>query len=390
VFVNGINPELRIVSIPNPLRFLGLARILAGSLIIVGGAATLRQYSFLLGQAERLFGPDTGTTGAPLRSLLTLLTAAALVLGGVVLAMKGFGWIRRISLPPGRPAAIARDEVVATLSRQQVPAYRDGHTGAYWPLRRWLSDEIGEIPWWRRDVVNSSVQTFVRSCGVSLVLLACCLAVPAITGDDPLGPFPTSFLIMLPFATAIGAVLALMLIGSSTPRIESLEFPLPADSALGPAPLDERIIESRPLRLDQETSGLALTMGVTGVATQCLVLWWWAISPLDYPLLATAIIRDAGSIAGGLLFVFLGGRMVASAAKLLLAFRYESTLVLLGRDEGVTVRAAAVRTESLGLNGPRHVVAAVAESYVREAAERLIADDHRDQNSDSWPNGARA
>jgi hypothetical protein len=103
------------------------------------------------------------------------------------------------------------------------------------------------------------------------------------------------------------------------------------------------------------------------------MLWWWELSPIDYPLPATSIIRHAGSIAGGVLFFVVGGRMVVAATKLLLVFRYESTLVLIDTDgHGMVARAAAVRTESLGPMGPRHIVAAVGGSYVRESAQSLI------------------
>jgi hypothetical protein len=57
----------------------------------------------------------------------------------------------------------------------------------------------------------------------------------------------------------------------------------------------------------------------------------------------------------------------------LLLFRYESMLVLIDATaHPIIARAAAVRTESLGLNGPRHLVAAVGGSYVRESAPALI------------------
>jgi hypothetical protein len=308
-----------------------------------------------------------------MRSLLMLAAAIVLVLLGLMLAARGFAWLRRVRLPSEGPAAIERDEVVATLRHRQLPAYADSPAAGYWPLRRWLADQLADMTWWRRDITSRGVRTFVRSCGVVMVLAVGCLALSRITTDDLLGPFPMSFVIMLPVVTAIWAVLGLMLIGSVGPRIELAELPLPASAARGRNPVDEQIIESAPVMLEREPAGLGLTLGAAGIAVQCLMLRWWNLSPIDYPLRATSIIRHAGSIAGGIVFFVIGGRMVTVAAKQLLVFRYESTLILIDAEgHGRVARAASARTESLGLSGPRHVVAAVGGSYVRESAEELI------------------
>jgi hypothetical protein len=353
---------------------LGAARVLAGAWFVATGAATLCQYHDLLPRAERLFGSDSGTTGAPIRALLMLVIAIVLVLIGLVLAAKGFAWMRRVPLPQEGPAAIERDEVVATLRHHQLLAYADGPVVPYWPLRRWLADELADMTWWRREIMSRGVRAFVRSCGVVIVLAVCCLVLPAIMTDDLIGPFPTSFVIVLPLVTALWAVLGLMLLGSAGPRIESAEFSSAAGAAQNRDRREEEFIETRPNRLDREAPALGLTLGTTGVAVQCLMLGWWSLLRIDYPLQATSIIRHAGSIAGGLVFFVVGGRMVAAATNLLLVFRYESMLLLIDADgHGMVARAAAVRTESLGLLGPRHVVAAVGGSYVRESAESLIA-----------------
>jgi hypothetical protein len=354
-------------SIPNPLRILGLARVLAGAWFVATGIATLRQHRDLVPQAARLFGPDSGTTGAPLRALLMLVLAIVLVSIGLVLAAKGLVWMRRVS---PRPEAIERDEVIATLRHRQLLAYADGPVAPHWSLRRWLADPLADMTWWRRDITSRGVRAFVRSGALVIVVAVGCIALPRLMTDDLVGPFPTSFVITLPFVTAIWAVLGLMLIGSSGPRIESEELPLQAGADPGRDLREDRIIESRPVMLDREPPGLGLTLGVTGVAVQCLMLRWWNLSPIDYPQRATSILRHAGSIAGGAVFFVVGGRMVAAAAKQLLVFRYESMLILI--DPGIVARAAAIRTESLGLTGPRHVVAAVGGSYVRESALSLI------------------
>jgi hypothetical protein len=360
-------------TISNPLRLLGLARVLAGSWFVTSGALTLRQHNDLVPQAQRLLGSDSGSTGAPMRALLMLVTAGVLVLIGVVLAAKGVAWMRRVPLRPEGPAAIDRGEVVGALRDHQLFAYAAGPAAPYWPLRRWLADQLADMTWWRREIMSQGAQALVRSCGAAIVLGVCCLALPRIMTDDLVGPFPTSFVITLPFVTAIWAVLGLMLISSAGPRIESEELPLPARvQPIRDLP-DEPIIESRPGMLDREPPGLALTLGATGIAVQCLMLWWWNLSPIDFPLRTTSIVRHAGSIAGGMVFFVVGGRMVAAATKLLLVFRYESMLILIdGTAHPVVARAAEVRTESLGLYGPRHVVAAVGGSYVRDSAPALI------------------
>jgi len=55
-------------------------------------------------------------------------------------------------------------------------------------------------------------------------------------------------------------------------------------------------------------------------------------------------------------------------------FRYTSTLVLIeSGGPGAVGHTAAVRTDSHGLAGPRHIIAAVAAPGAREAGERLIS-----------------
>ncbi len=358
---------------PNPLRTIGLARCLAGGWFITTGVARLRPYQDLVPQAGRLLGGDIGVTDAPIRSLLVLITAPVLCLVGLVLVVKGMGWMRRLALPSGGPAAIERGEVIEALSRGQLLAYADGPTEAYWPLRRWLADVLAEMTWWRRDVMSRSVRAFVRSCGLALAVAVCCFALPFLTTDHLLGPFPTAFVIVLPVAMATWAAFGLMLIPSDGPRIESVELPLSAQSALDRDARPEQIIESRPGMLNQESPGLGLTIGMIGVAVQCLILPWWDLSLLSYPLVATSVIRHTGAIAGGVLFFLLGHRMVVAAKELLLVFRYESVLVLIEDAGGRMVgRAAGVRTASLGISGPRHVVAAVGGTFVLDAAQGLL------------------
>ena len=321
------------VSIPSPLRILGLARILAGAWFIASGAATLRQRTYLIPQAKRLFGGDIGATDAPVRALIVLMAAVMLVLVGLVLIVKGIGWIRRL-----------------------------------------LSDELEEMPWWRRDILDRGVRALVRACGGALVLAGCCLALPWFTADDLLGPFPAGFVTVLPLVTAVWAVLGLMLLGSDGPRIEPFEWRLPARAGSSQAPGDGPIIESRPRLLQRMPDAVGLALGAVGVLVQCLMLSWWDLSPLGFPLVATSIIRHTGSIAGGILFFVLGDRMLTAAAELLLRFRYESLLILIdGTRDGMVARAAALRTESRGLTGSRYILAAVGGPHVRESALSTIA-----------------
>ena len=133
------------------------------------------------------------------------------------------------------------------------------------------------------------------------------------------------------------------------------------------------IIESPPALLPAEPGSLGTTLGIAGVAVQCLLPVWWNLSLIGYPLLATSILRHAASITGGIVFFLVGQRMMGSAAVILLRVRYESTLVYLDITEhDTTGYAAAVRTESRGITGPRHVTSAVASPHVREEAGRLI------------------
>ena len=360
-------------SIPNPLRILGLARILAGAWFVAAGVATLRHYHDLMPGVARLLAGEIGATDAPIRSLLALTTAVILIAIGPVLVAKGLAWMRRLPLPPQGPAAIEPDEVVATLRRHQLPAYADGPTEPYWPLRRWLAEDLAGITGWRREIVSQGVRVFVRSCGPILALSLVCLALSHVTADGLVGPFPAGFVTLLPFVTAIWAGLTLLLIAPNGLRIESVEFPLPAGAEDGREPPAEEITESRPRMLGREPAALGMTLGITGVAVQCLMLSWWNLSYVGYPLLATSIVRHLGSIAGGILFFVLGNRMVTAAAELLPHYQYDSILVLIDdTGHGAMARAAGVRTESRGLTGPRHVLAAVGGVHVRESAQRLI------------------
>jgi hypothetical protein len=357
-------------AIPNPLRRIGWARVAAGGWFVANGVTTLTQFKDLQYQAQRLLAPDAGTTDAPIRSLFTLGLAAALVVLGLALMVLGVRATRRLTLPANGPALLDRDEVVATLIRHQAPAFGDGPAPAYRPLRRWLADQLADMPWWNRDIMGTGARAFVRSCGFVLIVSTLCLALRFVATDNPLGPFPLTFVLLLPVATAAWAALSLMLIPSHGPRIESIAFPLTRRAGVDDGGM---IIESPPALLPADPGTLGTTLGIAGVAVQCLLPVWWNLSLIGYPLLATSIVRHAGSIAGGIVFFLLGQRMMASAAVMLLRVRYESTLVFLDiTDHDTTGYAAAVRTESRGIAGPRHVTSAVANSDVRETASRLI------------------
>jgi hypothetical protein len=367
--VNDRESGESIRSIPNPVRVLGLARIVAGAWLVATGAITLSHYSELQPMAQRLFLGDPGTTDAPIRALLTLVTAPLLAVIGVVLMVRGFRWLRRISLPIGGPAAVERDEVIATLVRREAPAYGAGPVPLYWPLRRWLHDKLDDLTWWRRDIMGRGVRALVRSCGFAAALAVVFVALRFIPDANVLGPFPTAFVLLLVVATGAWAVLGLMLIPSDGPRIESFEFPIP-----GGAPTPDTIVESPPKLLGPEPAALGLTLGIIGAGVQCLIGAWWELSTIGYPLMATSIIRHIGSLAGGLVFLILGDRMVSAAAEMVRRFRYESTIVYIGADAaGPRVgHGAAVRTETRGPGGPRHIVGAVGGAHAREAAITLL------------------
>jgi hypothetical protein len=367
-----VDPRTGVASLPNPLRIIGLSRILAALWFVVTGVRMLRQFKYLLPQAARLFRGDIGATDAPIRSLLLLLLAVAILVIGPVLAVKGWRWLHRLPLPPEGPAAIDPDEVVAVLRRHELPAYAERVAEPHRQLPRWLAAELADMTTWRRDIVRSAVRAFTRSCGLALVVAAVCVVLGLVTTDELLGPFPGSFVVFLPLVTAFWAGLALTLVPSHGPRVESLEFSVRTDRELDRQPGEAAIIESAPRMLQREPPGSGLALGITGVAVQCFLLGWWNLSPVGFPLIATSIIRHIGSIAGGILFFAVGDRMVKAGAESLLRFRYDSVLVLIQQGDGGRVaRAAEIRSESRGLTGPRHVVAAVGGPYARESAERL-------------------
>lgn len=359
-------------SLRNPLRPLGIARLVAGVWFIANGAVTLGHFRDLVPQAQRLFGADPGTTDAPIRSLLSLILAAIMVAIGVTLIAQGVGWVRRLRLPPHGPRALEPDEVSATLIQRQAPAFGAGPSLPPWPLRRWLSEHVQDVTWWQRNLMARGVRAFLRACGLSLALTVFCLTFPLLTATDFLGPFPVTFVALVLGVTLLWAVLSLMLIPSSGPRIESFAFPLaPSLSAIRDVRAG-RIVESPPTMLEPEPSGVGIALGIVGVGVQCLLLGWWNLSLVGYPLLATSIVRHAASITAGIVFFALGARMVKTAAALLLVFRYASQLVLVpDSGSGPVGYAAAIRTETSGLTGPRHVIAAADNADVRETAPAM-------------------
>ena len=312
-----------------------MARIVAGGWFITTGVVTLLQFNDLITQGKRLFYGDPGSTDAPIRSLLSLVIAAGLVAIGVGSVVKGFGWMRRLPLAPDGPAAMARDEVIATLVKREAPAFGDGPVPPSWPLRRWLGDQLADLTWWRREFMSRGVRTLIGAGSFAFVLSVVWFTLRYLPDRDLIGPFPTSFVAVLLFAATVWAALSLMLIAPGGPRIESVEFRLDGRAVTGGQLALGQLIESHPVLLGREPPGLGLTLGILGVATQCLLLPWWNLSSIGYPLLATSIVRHAASIVGGVIFFVLGHRMVATAADLLLSFRYESTLVFIeDTDDG--------------------------------------------------------
>ncbi|HEX3927308.1 MAG TPA: hypothetical protein VHW65_04875 [Gemmatimonadales bacterium] len=360
-------------SIANPLRIPGLARIAVGAWFIVSGVRTPLRDDYLIPQAERLFNGNPGTTDAPLRALVSLVLAAALLPIGLALIAKGVRWTRRLPLPATGPQPITPEEAVAVLVRREPPAFGDDPTAPYWVLRRFLADQLPDLTWWRRDLVGRGTRAFVRACGLATMVGVLDFALPYITPIDLLGPFPTSFMALLLFVTATWAALGLLLIPSDGPRIESFVFALPHRAEGRADPVRGPVIESDPTLLDREGSGLGVTLGILGALVQCLTVSWWTLSFIGYPHIATSITRHAESIAGGIVFLVLGERMLQSAAEMLLYFRYASTLVLVEENgEPGVGHGALVRTESKGLDGPRRVVAAVAGIHARESVEALM------------------
>ncbi len=259
-------------TIPHPLRMLGIARIIAGAAFVYTGVISLLDYPFLVPQAAELFG-DRGSTDAPLRALLTLSTAAIEVLIGLVLVAISIKWLGSLSLPSSGPAPIAADEVTAILSTRHASAFGDGLTPPHWLLRGPLSDQLADAPWWNRDLMSAGARAFARGWVMFATIAACYLLVHVFTANDLLGPVPTAFVVVLIVVTAMWAVLALMLIPSHGPRIESMNIALSAaDVARRPLRPGE-IIESAPKLLRPASPALGRTLGILGVATQSAPCW---------------------------------------------------------------------------------------------------------------------
>lgn len=374
-------------SIPNPLRATGFARIVAGGWFIASGAGTLREYDYLLPQIRRLFAGEMGGTDVPVRSLLTLVTAVLLVLLGLRLLLVGFRWTQRLRLPTDGPAPVERGDVVAALRHQRLPAYAAGLTEPDFPLRRWLTDELAGMTRWRRDLIGRGARLALRACVFASVVAVVCLVIDTLRPSNVLGPFPTSFVVVLPFVSVVWVILALSVITTERLRAESMGLPLAVRAEALRGDAEALILENRPRLLDH-TGGWINLLGLSGVAVQCLTIVWWKLSPIGYPLLTTSIIRHMGAIAGGVLFFLLGRWMVNAASNLSQAFRYDSIVVLVdGVEDEMSAHAAAIRTEARSLTGTRRVIAAVGAAYVREPALALLAVEERaylNQDATRW------
>lgn len=340
--------------------------MIAGCWFIGSGAETLHRYPDLAPGAKRLLAGEIGATDVPIRDLVTLALAPVLIVVGVVLTARGIRWMRRVRLSPG---PMAHDEAVAALTRHDLVAYGDGGAVVYWPLRRWLPEQLAEMTWWRREVISGALRRFVRVSALAFVVAVVCLVVPIVATGDPLGALPAAFVAVLPMITAISAAITFLLIASHPPRIESVELSRSDVGGDGAASSHE-VIESAPRFLHWEPPGIGLALGIIGIGVQCLLPVWWDLPFASYPLVVTSIVRDAMSIAGGVFFLVLGERMVRVAAGLLVHARYESTLVVIDGDG--SARAANLRTESLTFAGPRHIVSAVRGIDALESGERLV------------------
>ncbi len=352
----------------NPLRLIGFARCLAGAWFIATAISMLRDYDYLLPQAERLFRGEMGGTSAPIRSLLVLILAVVILVTGIRVLVRAVRWLRRRT--GVAPAPLTTDEVATTLREHRLPAFAPGLPRPPWPIRPWLEDDLGRIAGWRRDMLATAVRTLARTTTLALLIAAGWLVAASVAPSESLGPFPFRFVILYPFVASVWASLALLLIEPAWPRVESVELPVPV-----PLPGDEpdQVIESAPELVGREPPALGTTIALIGVATQCLLVAWWQLGTLDYPHLAITIGRHLGAIIGGALFFVLGGRMITAGTDLIRRVQYDSIVAMLDRVSGDrTARAAAVRTESRDPDGERYIVSAVGGAHAREAARKLL------------------
>jgi hypothetical protein len=358
-------------SIPNPLRLLGVARIVAGAALIFAAISNVRDLQLLMMQAGRLFGGDPGSTDAPLRSLLTIIVAALQAIIGLVLVILGARWLPSLRFPATGPTPIDANESKAILESRHATAFDSGPAPIFRPLERMLSDQLADATWWRRELIERGVRFFARAVGVALIITIVCVAVPQIAHKDLLGPFPVAFVGMLLFFGLMYAALTLMLLPSNGPRIESMEIPIAGSGPVLATLTPGDIVESPPRFLNVEPASIGNTIGLLGVGTQLALIAWWKLSPISYPLMATSIIRFAGAIIGGLEFLFIGSKITTTGAALLRTFYYESTLIMVDPARPSVAHAAIARSESRGVAGPRHVVSAVAGPDVVDAVRAL-------------------
>lgn len=350
-------------TLPNPLRFIGLGRALAGCWFVATAASRLGDASFLVPQAGRLLEGDIGGTDAPIRALLVLLLIPAMLLLGTTMIARGVRWTRRV--PANEPAPLDPEDVAAVLRERRLPAYEAATVQQPWPVRGWLGEELGRMSGWRRDLLATAARTFHRAAGLALLALIVPWLAGLIIAGDILGPLPLRFVLIFPFAAAIWVALSLLLVGSEWPRIEVAELPVATRT-----PDAERFLESPPVLLGREPPAIGTAIAIVGVATQCALLSWWTLDTISYPHLATSIVRHLGAIVGGVLFYALGARMVEAGSELLRRVQYDSVVVSV--DGAGLARGAEVRTESRDPDGERQIIAAVGSAHAREAARGLL------------------
>ncbi len=356
---------------PNPLRILGMARCLTGAWFVASAATLGRDREYLLDQAGRLFRGDLGATDAPVRSALVLGIAILLLVLGLTQLVRGARWMRRVMIPEERPAPLSLEEVVAVLGERRLASHDPGDTPPPALLQRALGDELGRITRWRRTLIVEAVRATGRAMLVVALVAIAWLATAPIRPRPFLGPFPGWFVVLYPTVAAAWAGLTLLLLGENHPRHEWVDLPHAGRSGAADAP--PRFTESRPTLLGWEPRGLGTALGLAGILTQCLLVAWWHLGTISYPLLATSIVRHVGSIVGGVLFFLLGERIVAAATELLTRVQYDSVVVLVVRAGPAWVaRAAEVRTESRGPSGPRQIIATVGGAHVRATAPALV------------------
>ncbi len=384
---------------------------------------------------------DFGTTLAALRdSRLTvplavravrLAIAAGWGLWGLNALLTGLRHLGSVYAPPGAPRDFASaDEVIASLTRQDLPVYRLPDGGALGLARRYFSDLVPWLTERPRRVLEDNV-AFART-----TLLVTVLAMLAWAGLDALRVnvrgayfadgrigFPLQLVMLLWVLTTVKVASLFMMLPTASPPTEVIEerpafrgagnpFNLPGviESALLPFRWRETpnrchrygfaqeqggvadtglfrglaIVETQPVPYDAVRSPAVMVFVVCAIPLLLVGLWYSCLATPREPQSPADVVWLAGTMAAGLYLGGVGGGFLRHAHWLLGSFRFNSVLLLcrvegsfargearLGRSALDTAEAGVVDVRSDG-QCELYACRAVSESYTLEGQRHII------------------